>query len=47
MIEEGKPDSELRKYIANRGFKTMREDAALKAREHVSTKDEMAREGVL
>ncbi len=47
MIEEGKPDSELRKYIANRGFKTMREDAALKAREHVSTKDEMAREGLL
>lgn len=47
MIEQGKLDSEIREYILKTGFKTLREDAALKVKQKISTKLEMKREGVL
>ena len=47
LIEHGKHDSEIREYISKHGFKSLREDAALKVKQKISTKLEMKREGVL
>ena len=47
MIESQSGDAEIRKYIKTFGFKTLKEDAALKIKSGISTKDEIMREGLL
>lgn len=47
MIEKNKPETELKKYLIKQGFKTLKEDAALKIKSGISTKEEMMREGLL
>ena len=47
MIEKSKAETELKKYLVKQGFKTLKEDAALKVKSGISTKEEMMREGIL
>ncbi|WP_295796860.1 GspE/PulE family protein [uncultured Treponema sp.] len=47
MIEKNKPETELKKYLIKQGFKTLKEDAALKIKSGISTKEEIMREGLL
>ena len=47
MIESQSSDAEIRNYIKTLGFKTLKEDAALKIKSGISTKDEIMREGLL
>lgn len=47
MIEKNESEVELKKYLAGQGFRTLKEDAKLKIKSGVSTKEEMAREGLL
>lgn len=47
MIESQTSDSEIRKYIKACGFKTLKQDAALKVKNGISTKEEIMREGLL
>mgnify|MGYP004554459367 CR=1 FL=1 len=47
MIEKSKAETELKKYLIKQGFKTLKEDAALKVKSGVSTKEEIMREGLL
>ena len=47
MIESQSSDAEIRNYIKTLGFKTLKEDAALKIKSRISTKDEIMREGLL
>lgn len=47
MIEQNASDGEIRKYIKTKGFKTLKEDAALKIKERITTRDEIMREGLL
>lgn len=47
MIESQTSDTEIRNYIKACGFKTLREDALLKVKSEISTKDEIMREGLL
>ena len=47
MIESQSSDAEIRNYIKTFGFKTLKEDAALKIKSGISTKDEIMREGLL
>lgn len=47
MIEEQKNDSEIRSYLKQKGIKFLRQDALLKVKAGISTKQEMIREGLL
>jgi len=47
MIEKQMSDAEIRSYIKGHGFKTLKEDAQLKVKNGISTKEEMMREGLL
>ena len=47
IIEEGKPDFELRDYLISNGFKTLKDDAKQKVKEKISTKAELQREGLI
>lgn len=47
IIEEGKPDFELRDYLVSGGFKTLKDDAKQKVKEKISTKAELQREGLI
>ena len=46
-IEKNESESELKKYLSNQGFRTLKEDAEFKIKSGVSSKDEIAREGLL
>ena len=46
MIERRAPDSEIRSYLRERGFSSLREDAASKVEMGISTKEELVREGL-
>lgn len=47
MIEKNKSEAELKKYLLKQGLKTLKEDAMLKIKSRISTKEEMMREGLL
>lgn len=47
MIEKSESEAGLRKYLARRGFRTLKEDAELKIKSGLSSKEEIAREGLL
>lgn len=47
MIERNASETNIRKYLTKQNFKTLKEDADLKVKEHISTKEEMLREGLL
>ena len=47
MIEKKSGDEEIRNYLRKCGFKTLREDALLKVKKGISTKEEIMREGLL
>ena len=46
FIEEGKSESDLRKYLKTKGFKTLYEDAQNKVKLKLTTKEEILREGL-
>lgn len=47
LIESKKSEKEIRNYLINSGFKTLVDDAGLKLKNGVTTKDELIREGLL
>lgn len=47
MIEKQAKELEIRKYLRNQGFADLKDDAALKVKSGISTREEMIREGLL
>lgn len=47
MIERGDNDSEIRKYMAECGFSTLRDDAMRKISSGISSREEVMREGLI
>ena len=47
MIEKGDTDSQIRKVLLDSGFTTLHDDALLKIKEGISTKEEVSREGLI
>lgn len=47
MIEKNESDAQLKKYIVRKGFKSLREDASLKVKGRITSREEIMREGLL